>query len=104
MKQRKELGLPPFTHLCAVKLRGKDRDKVRKAGEDVYGLLKSRNKNKTIKILAENPALRPKLRGNFYWEILLKGPSAYKISGFLKKHLLASRHSGIIVTVDMDPV
>ncbi len=102
LKFRKQLNFPPYKHISLVKLRGKDLGKVQKAAEDLFGRLKEGDK--TVKALSLNPGQPEKLRGNFYWQILFSAASAEKLSKFLKIHLKESRYSGIIVTVDIDPI
>lgn len=103
-KQRKELYLPPYSHLCLVKLRSRIEEQAQGASQRLFDLLINRNTAKSIKIAALNPAIRYKLRDNYCWEILIKSRSVLSISSFLKKNLKDFPRSGIIVTVDMDPV
>jgi primosomal protein N' len=51
-----------------------------------------------------NPGIPVRLRGRYHWNILLSTPKPETASAFLKKSLKDFRRSGIIVTVDMDPV
>jgi primosomal protein N' (replication factor Y) len=102
LKFRKQLGFPPYKHVALVKLRGKDPVNVRKAAEDLFSNLKGGDK--TVKALSLNPGNPEKLRGNFYWQILFSASSAKSLSRFLKIHLKEFRYSGIIITVDVDPV
>jgi len=105
LKQRKQLGFPPYQHLCLVKLRGKKENRVKEVSNDLFNRLNKYSKNnKTIKVVSVNPGQPAKLRGNFYWQILLKANSPQKIIKFLKLHLKNFSHSGIIVTIDMDPL
>ncbi len=104
LKQRKSLGFPPYNHLCLIKLRGKKESRVEQISNELFKILTVRNKNKKIEIISVNPAIPPKLRGNFYWQILLKAGDACLITKFLKICLQDFPHSGIIVTIDMDPV
>jgi len=105
LKYREQLKFPPYRHLCLVKLRGKKEGRVKTVSEDLFNkLVKFSKKNKSIKIVAVNPSQPSKLRGNFYWQILIKGSSPLGIVKFLKLHLKNFKHSGIIVTVDMDPL
>jgi len=104
LKQRKELNFPPFKHLGLVKLRGEKESKVREISNVLFEGLNKNNKNKTIEIVAVSPAYPSKLRGKFCWQILIKVKSAPQITKFLKKYLKDFAHSGIIVTVDIDPV
>lgn len=104
LKQRKQLAFPPFGHLAIVKLRGKKEDRVRQTSAKLFDKLKKTNKNKNLNIACVNPGEPAKLRGNYYWNILIKAKSAGPIVKFLKKHLKNFSHSGIIVTVDVDPL
>jgi primosomal protein N' (replication factor Y) len=103
LKQRKQLNFAPFKHMILLKIRGADQDKVKKAAQDLFQRL---NKIKTgsLKMLSLNPGQPPKLRGNFYYQILMRAASVEKASHFLKLHLKEERFSGIIVTVDVDPI
>jgi len=103
IKQRKELKFPPFKHLAIVKLRGIYPDKVEITAKQFFDNLKERSKG-SVEILSVNPWWPQKLRGNYYWQILLKASSAKNITKLLKTNLTKFKHSGIIVTVDIDPI
>lgn len=105
LRQRKQLKFPPFSHLCLVKLRSSRESIVREASGILFEDLSKRALgNKSIKVLSLNRGQPEKLRGNFYWQILLESGSPLKMVKFLKLHLKNFRHSGIIVTVDVDPI
>ncbi len=104
LRHRKQLNFPPYRHLGLVKLRGKDYAKVKEAAEACFNRLTKGNKDKFIKILSINPGHHPKLRGNFYWQILFSSTKPKALVEFLKINLKDFRHSGIIVTVDIDPI
>jgi len=105
LKQRRQLGLPPFNHLCLVKVRSLNEAKAEAQAKLLFERLSAENnKNPRIKIVSVSASNPVKLRGNFYWQLFIRGSSAGIITGFLKKHLKNSSHSGIIVTVDMDPL
>jgi len=103
LKQRKQLNFAPYKHMILLKLRGVSLDKVKKAAFDLFEKL-SRIKSPGIKILSLNPGQPAKLRGNFYYQILTRASSVEKAVKFLKLHLKEGHFSGIIVTVDVDPV
>ncbi|MBI3991409.1 MAG: primosomal protein N', partial [Candidatus Omnitrophica bacterium] len=101
---RKQLDFPPYRHMCMVKLRGKIESSVQETSNALFdGLNKYAQGNKAIKIVSLNPGQPAKLRGNFYWQILIKSSFPSKIVSFLRLYLKKFRHSGIIVTIDMDP-
>jgi len=105
LKYRKQLGFPPYRYLCLVKLRGRKEERVKEVSEELFNRLTKFNKNnKSIRIVAINPGQPSKLRGNFYWQILMKGSSPLNMVKFLKLHLKNFAHSGIIVTIDVDPI
>jgi len=104
LKQRRQLSFPPYKHLAAVKLRGKKEEKVKEAAELFFNKLKAACRDKKVEVVSVNPSNPGKLRGNFYWQVLLRSKNALSISVFLKNNLKDFRHSGIIVTVDVDPI
>ncbi|MDP2905469.1 MAG: primosomal protein N' [Candidatus Omnitrophota bacterium] len=103
LKQRRQLGFPPFRHLILLKVRGKDSDKARSAAEELFNEL-NREKKSGLLVMSLSPGLPPKLRDYYYWQILIGAGSLKRANAFLKNSLKTSRHSGIIVTVDVDPV
>ena len=104
LRQRKQLNFPPYKHFALLKLRGRMEARIKEASNVLFKALNKYHKIKSIKIVSVNPGQPSKLRGNFYWQILIRGDSSYEISRFLKMHLKDFSHSGIIVTVDIDPV
>jgi primosomal protein N' (replication factor Y) len=104
LRQRGELRFPPYSHLGLIKLRGQKEAKVNEISNTLFNKLNRDNKNRSIAIMSVNPTEPLKLRGNFYWQILIKSDSAKGISKFLKMHLKKFSHSGVIVTVDIDPI
>jgi primosomal protein N' (replication factor Y) len=104
LKERKELGFPPYRHFGIIKLRGENEPKVKDAARLLFEKLSALTQNKTLKVVSFNPGQPAKLRGNYYWQILLNASSALAITKFIKKNLKNLAHSGIIVTVDIDPL
>jgi primosomal protein N' (replication factor Y) len=104
LKARKQLNFPPYRHMALIKLKGKTAEKVKAAAIFLFEKLNMSNTQKSIKIISVNPAQHAKLRGNFYWQVLVSSPDAEKLSKFLKINLKDFSHSGIIVTVDIDPL
>ncbi|MFA4842665.1 MAG: primosomal protein N' [Candidatus Omnitrophota bacterium] len=103
LKQRKQLNFPPFKHLGLVRLRGNSDTKVKNLAESLFKQL-SQDKPKGIEVISVNPAQAAKKRGNFWWEILLRSNRAENLSVFLRKRLKKFSRSGIIVTIDIDPL
>lgn len=104
LKQRKQLKFPPYRHMGLVKLRGTKEGKVAEASESLFNLLVKLNKDKNTEIICAAAGSPAKLRDNYCRQILIKTDSCARLCRFLKMCLKDFRHSGIIVTVDMDPV
>ena len=103
-KERKQLGYPPYKHIAAVKLRAKYEEKVERSARALFEKFNGSDKSKGVEVVSVSPAQPAKLRGNYYWQILLKSAQPEDITVFLKNNLKNFLHSGIIVTVDMDPL
>ncbi|MDD5129574.1 MAG: primosomal protein N' [Candidatus Omnitrophica bacterium] len=103
LKARKQLNFSPFGHMILLKIRGRDLERTKKSSQDLFQRLNG-IKTSSLKLLALNPAQPAKLRGNFYYQILMRTLHVEKAVHFLKLHLKEGHYSGIIVTVDVDPV
>jgi len=104
LKERKHLGYPPFKHMILVKLRGSSQEKVKNTSEGLFKKLSACVLPKDVKIISLNKPQEAKLRGNFYWQILINAVHVEKAVQFIKNNLKDFRHSGIIVTMDVDPL
>jgi primosomal protein N' (replication factor Y) (superfamily II helicase) len=103
LKTRKQLNFSPFKHMIMLRLRGRDLDKVKAAAGNLFQRL-NKIKTNSLKLLWLNPGQPPKLRENYYYQILMRASSVEKAGNFLKLHLKDEHFSGIITTVDVDPV
>jgi len=101
---RKQLQFPPFWHFVALRLRGRSQQKVKETAENWFQRFRVSNTGKKLQCVSVGPGSFPKLRGNYYYQILLKSPRVKIINDFLKLHLKKMRHSSIIVTIDVDPL
>ncbi len=102
LKQRKELDLPPYRHLVALGLRGKDEDVVFAQSTALFDELKSKSP-KSIDIFDPHPDVSPKLRDKYRYTILLKGRSVKGILTLIKSTLKGFRKRSIIITINVDP-
>lgn len=103
LKERKQLHLPPFSHVASISMRGAGEDRVEIVSRQFYEDLVSRPAD-SINLLAIKKGIPYKLRGNYYWHIIVSARSISALNNFLKSRLKMFRPSGIIVTVDVDPV
>lgn len=104
LKLRKQLRFPPYSHFALIKCRGRKEEKVQVFSQKLFEKLSKAELPGGIKIVSLNPAHPPKLRGNFYWGILISANNAQVLNKFLKINSKILKHSGIIVTVDVDPI
>ncbi|MBI4982942.1 MAG: primosomal protein N' [Candidatus Omnitrophica bacterium] len=103
LKQRKQLKLPPYKHLILVKFRGKIEESVKAASLSFFENLKKQKKPVGLELISVNAMQLSRLRGNYYWQVLISVKQVRTAVKFLKLYLKGLRHSGIIVTVDVDP-
>jgi len=102
LELRKQLDFPPYNHFCQVRFRGASDEKVKNAAAKVFERLEKSRLPRGIKIVSLNPAEQAKLRGNYYWVILISTESIPVLHKFLKINLKNLKQSGIIVTIDVD--
>ena len=102
---RKELNYPPFTHIVEIKLRGRKEERVVKAAQDLAAILNLFIGGKSVEMVGPAQEFISKIKGQFRWNLLLKGGDPGAICGFIDKALdnLKGR-SGLIITVDVDPM
>lgn len=101
---RKELELPPFTHIIKLTLRSKNNQIAEETSTKLARLLKKKLK-KSVKIIGPAPALLSKLRGQYRWNILIKVKDPEKINTSLRKSLESFKKPwGVFITRDVDPM
>jgi primosomal protein N' (replication factor Y) len=101
---RKELNLPPFSHIVTINFRGRSEEKVINISELFRRKLETKAGRARIEILGPAPSAIPRLKGMYRWNLFLKSERAENINRMLKEVIGARRReSGIIITVDVDP-
>lgn len=101
---RKDLNLPPFSHMVTLNFRGRSEDKVLKVSESLRNKLERKNKSGKIEILGPAPAPISRVKGTYRWNLFLKSDKVERITALLRDTIGARRReNGIIVTVDVDP-
>ncbi|MFA5115918.1 MAG: primosomal protein N' [Candidatus Omnitrophota bacterium] len=104
LKFRKQLSLPPFSHIVIIKIRGRKIDKVKERGMSLFERLNSAKEKEKIEVTILEETGREKLRGNFYFYISVKSTGLKKALQLINKNVQDFRHSDIIVTADVDPL
>ncbi len=110
ISEREELGYPPFTRLCALRLEGIKEGDVAVAAASMRRVAdKLLGSDGAITILGPAAALVYKLSGRFRQRLLLKCPSskAKNLHAFvhgLKAAFNLRPASGVNLVIDMDPI
>ncbi len=103
LKLRRELSLPPFRHLAAVGLRGRDENAVFEQARVLYEHIKKHDAQ-NIEVLNPQPDFIPKLRDQYRFSIMLKGKSVPRLLAAVSSVSRDfKKKKGIIVTVNVDP-
>lgn len=101
---RKQLDFAPFKHFILIKVRGKDNTKVQSKAIDIFAHLSKGISRVSGVALNVNPSEPAKLRDNFYWQVLVKSGNPKKVVKLIKSCLKDVSHSGVIITLDADPL
>lgn len=109
MKCRRELGYPPYTKMINLRFEGTNRTRVEECARLIGGIsAKLLAGAPNIEVLGPSRAPWEKIRGRFRYHMLLKGPSAVKLRGFVIRCLEQAdpylKKSGVAVIVDVDPL
>jgi primosomal protein N' (replication factor Y) len=102
LKHRKEAGFPPFKHFVQIQLRGRSEQKTKDVVFTLYAKLKY-HKPRGINILEPFSGSPSRLRGNYRWNILLKGNSPNTINSYINTRLKDLKNkSGIMINTNVD--
>jgi len=106
---RKELGYPPFTRLCNLRVEGTGELKVQAAATELKKTaLKILGKKECpVTLLGPTPAILAKIKNRYRWQMLVKGADVKHLHGFigaLKRSFDSLGLKGITLSVDMDPL
>ncbi len=109
---RRELRYPPFIHMVEINLRGRNEERVIKISNDLAAILKVISKrelhetnNEPIEIVGPAAAFISKMRGQFRWNMLLKGKEPKEICKLIDLSLKEIKgRSSVTITVDVDPI
>ncbi len=100
---RRELTMPPFSHLVKVVLSGRAEKEVMKQMLTLRNILKERTAGNAIEILGPAPCLVSKERGLYRWNLFLKAKSVDEIAPVIKESFQVFKKSKTFATIDVDP-
>ncbi|HBR14487.1 MAG TPA: primosomal protein N' [Candidatus Omnitrophica bacterium] len=103
LKLRKELRLPPYAHLIALRLRGPQEEVVFEQSKELFKKMEEL-KPQDLELSDPHPDVLPKLRDKFRYTIVLKGKSVKKMLDLAKAVLKGlGRKKSLIIKIDVDP-
>jgi len=101
---RKELEMPPYAHLIQLILSGSsEKEVVRQIILLTRTIQAAAEGLPHIKTLGPAPCLTSKEKGQFRWNLYLKGPDPDAALSALKKALAVFKKTGTTLTVNVDP-
>ena len=101
---RKDLELPPFSHMIALTLKGRREENVIKEAEALRQRLEKKNQDGKVKITGPAPDPVSRIKGMYRWNLYLSSDSVEDGTSLLKKVLGNRRkEKGIIIAVDVEP-
>ncbi len=101
---RRELSMPPFTHLVRVIVRGVSEKEVVRQILTLAKELRQKAGDGPIHVSGPAPCLVSKEHSQYHWNLMLKGPDQAAVSVFLKSVLDSFKKTKVVIAVDVDPV
>ena len=109
IKTREEMFYPPFANLITILIKGEIEDKVIKTANYLGEIIRERLSKEDTSIMILGPAKAPlaKIKGNYRWQLILKGEVDSELK-YLCREVISdwweNREAGVQVSVDIDPV
>ncbi len=100
---RKELEMPPFRSLVQLIVTGSSEKEVVNQILRLSYHLGEEAKEKSFRVLGPAPCVISKERGQFRWNLYVKGPSIPEINAWLTERIRAFKKVKISLTIDVDP-
>ncbi len=110
LQARKEACYPPFARMASILLHGADERKVMRSADRVAALLRSRLTETTpaVEILGPSPAALVRVKNQYRWYVLLKGPDLSGVIPLLRNviaHVVPKlRRAGVAMSITIDPM
>lgn len=113
IRYRKERAYPPFTHVIRAIIMHEKEERVIRAANDLVGYLrlgmtKIKKGNNELDILGPAPAILPRLKNNFRWQVAVKGKKLDDLRTFLRQGMRdfyqSASSNGINVSIEVDPL
>jgi primosomal protein N' (replication factor Y) len=106
MRFRRIMKYPPFTYLMNIIIKGRSLDKLKKKAIKVANKLREKD-SRGIWILGPSPAPLSKMKGNYRYQIVLKGKNRNRLKELIEDTLLDLRRHHVAmkdILIDVDPL
>jgi primosomal protein N' (replication factor Y) len=101
MRFRRAFHYPPYSRMILVLLRDRQRERGRRWMADLAARLEAARAGETeLRLTGPAPAPFERLRGEWRFQILLRGPSSARLRAWLTAALLVPWPRGLVVDVD----
>lgn len=108
IREREEVGYPPFARLVSVRVHAGAEDEARRATQALADTARRHQsvRDGAVQVLGPAPAPLARLRGRYHYRLLLKSPER-KLLRSVTAHLAARIEAGLApahATLDIDPL
>ncbi len=108
IEYRKELSYPPFSHLINILIRSNIESQAQRVASSLASALIRVKKKEPLQILGPSPAPLTRVKGQYRWQVALKGKDIENLRRvlrpILKREKTLTRYSNVFISVDVDPV
>jgi len=108
IEYRKELSYPPFSHLINILIRSNIESQAQRVASSLASALTRARKKEKVQILGPSPAPLARVKGQYRWQVALKGKNIENLGSvlrpILKREKTLTRYSNVFISVDVDPV
>ncbi|MBA7648078.1 primosomal protein N' [subsurface metagenome] len=108
IEYRKELSYPPFSHLINILIRSNIESQAQRVASSLASALIRAKKKEPLQILGPSPAPLTRVKGQYRWQVALKGKDIENLRRvlrpILKREKTLTRYSNVFISVDVDPV
>ncbi len=100
---RKELYLPPFSHLIKIIISGSPEKEVVRHILALAKLFEARRSGELFRLMGPAPCLISKEKGKYHWNLYLKAKSVEAVRPLIFEVLNGFKKTKVQLTVDVDP-
>jgi primosomal protein N' (replication factor Y) len=108
-EERKSLFYPPFSRLALIRLSGPIKERTEEAAAKIRDEAERIKAKRSIdvSILGPSPSPLSRLKGNFRYQLLIKGKKSRQVSEMTEailSDIVGNLRGDVKITVDVDPI